>query len=176
MLKSCKLDNLCVNVYFNYTPDLTGTHQSLDHINKRKLYGFKNGMYNKHHSQETKERISNKLKGRIISEEAKLKIGNYHRNKKYNSNIRKKISDSHSKLYYIKDIITNEEWVITLNDFIKLKADENLKRNTLNTAARRNYICNKRYLITYYNADITRNSNIKLDNHGETQLDNPVES
>lgn len=176
ILKSCKLDNLCINVYFNYTPDLSGTHQSLEHINKRKLYGSKNGMYNKHHSLETKEKISNKLKGRIISEEAKIKIGNYHRNKKYDSDTRKKISDSHSKLYYIKDINTNEEWITTLKDFIKLKEDENLKANTLNTAARFNYICKKKYLITYYNADITRSSNIKLDNHGETQLDNPVES
>ena len=38
------------------------------------LYGERNGMYGKHHSEETKQKISEKNKGRILSEEQKQKI------------------------------------------------------------------------------------------------------
>ena len=175
LLKENKDNNLCVNVCFNYVPDHTGKHQNKEWIEKRKLVGNKNGMYGKHHSEKTKRNISNKLKGRIISEEARIKIGAFNKNKKYSIKTRDKISKAHSKLYYIKDLDTNEEWIITLNNFIKLRSTENLKRNTLNTAARFGYICNKHYLIKYY-ADTNNNTSVKLDNHGETQLDNPVVS
>lgn len=41
------------------------------------LYGERNGMYGKHHTQETKEKISATLKGKTLSEETKEKISNY---------------------------------------------------------------------------------------------------
>lgn len=41
------------------------------------LYGERNGMFGKHHTQQTKEKISTALKGKILSQETKEKISNY---------------------------------------------------------------------------------------------------
>lgn len=45
------------------------------HINP--LYGEQNGMYGKHHTDETKQKISEALKGRKLSDERKQEISNY---------------------------------------------------------------------------------------------------
>lgn len=68
---------LCINRYFDYTPDMTGTKQSPEWIAKRIKYGEDNGMYGKHHTEESKAKIRSKLTGRKLSEETKAKIGAY---------------------------------------------------------------------------------------------------
>ncbi len=41
------------------------------------LYGERNGMYGKHHTEETKKKISEALTGREISDEQKQKISEF---------------------------------------------------------------------------------------------------
>ena len=73
LLKSVKNDPLCINQYFDFTPDLTGIKQTPEWIKKRIKYGKEHGMFGKHHTEETKKRISEKLKGRKLTEEHKEK-------------------------------------------------------------------------------------------------------
>ena len=68
-------DPLCINCYFDFTPDMTGTKQSPEWIEKIKMFGERNGMFGKHHSEETKEKISKAMKNRVLSKEHKEKIG-----------------------------------------------------------------------------------------------------
>lgn len=58
---------------------MTGTKQSPEWIAKRIKYG--EGMYGKHHTEESKAKIRSKLTGRKLSEETKAKIGAYQRTK-----------------------------------------------------------------------------------------------
>jgi len=81
LLKQCEFDTLCINCLFEKIPSHLGVKQSKEWINKRKLFGEKNGMYGKHHTEEVKQKISESLKGRIVSEETRTKIGNGHRGK-----------------------------------------------------------------------------------------------
>lgn len=43
LLKSVIDNPLCINKYFDYTPDMTGTKQSPEWIEKRKCFGERNG-------------------------------------------------------------------------------------------------------------------------------------
>lgn len=176
LLKQVEHDPLCINKYFDFTPDCTGMKQTPEHIEKRKLVGCKNGMYNKHHSEETKKLMSNKLKGRIVSEETKYKIGNFHRGKIYNEETRNKISKSKQKIRHIVNILTGQVWNMSITDFIKLFPDQNLNPNSMRKAAQENCIYKKLYKITECaasNGDI----NSKLGENGEyPEVDNPVGS
>lgn len=60
MLKLVEQDNLCINKYFDYTPDMTGTKQTPEWIEKMKMFGERNGMFGKHHSEKlNKEFLKN---------------------------------------------------------------------------------------------------------------------
>ena len=74
LLKKVQDDPLCINCYFDFTPDMTGTKQSPEWIEKRKMFGERNGMYGKHHTDETKEKISKAMKNRVLSKEHKEKV------------------------------------------------------------------------------------------------------
>lgn len=52
---------------------MTGTKQTPEWIEKRKMFGERNGMFGKHHSEKTKKKISEALKGKKVSEETKKK-------------------------------------------------------------------------------------------------------
>lgn len=173
LLKSVESDPLCVNQYFDYTPDVTGTKQTPEWIAKRICYGEKNGMYGKHHTEEAKKQISEKLKGRVLAEETKKKIGDFHRGKVYGEETRLKISKARSKIRHIENILTGESWDISITDFIKLHPDENLNANTMRKAAQEHHIYKKTYRITEC-AAFTSDSNCKLDKIGESpEVDNP---
>ena len=76
----------------------------------------------------------------------------------------------------VKDILTNEEWDISITEFIKLKADENLNANTMRKACQEHHLYHKRYLITEC-AAIISDDNSKLGENGEHLVaDNPVGS
>ncbi|MDE5977077.1 MAG: hypothetical protein K2G70_01230, partial [Turicibacter sp.] len=173
LLKSVESDPLCINKYFDYTPDVSGTKQTPEWIEKRKLFGEKNGMFGKHHTEEAKKQISEKLKGRIVSKEARKKIGDFHRGKVYGDETRQKISKTRSKTRHIENIITGESWDISITDFIKLHPDENLNANTMRKAAQEHHIYKKTYRITEC-AAFTSNSDCKPDKIGESpEVDNP---
>lgn len=135
LLQEIQNNPLCVNKYFGYTPDLTGTKQTEEHIQKRKRIGPLNGMYNKHHSDETKKLMSEKLSGRVVSEETKIKISNFHKGKVYDSTTRQKISQARQKIRHIVNILTGESWDISITDFIKMFPDQQLNPNSMRKAA-----------------------------------------
>lgn len=173
LLKSVEHNTLCINQYFDYTPDATGTKQTPEWIEKRKMFGERNGMFGKHHTEETKKILSEKLKGRVVTEEARKKIGDFHRGKKYGEETRAKISKARSKLRHIENILTGESWNITITDFIKLHPDENLNANTMRKAAQEHHIYKKTYKITEC-AAFTSNSDCKSDKiGGSPEVDNP---
>jgi hypothetical protein len=136
LLKQVEQDPLCINKYFNYTPDLTGTKQTPEWIEKRKLFGERNGMFGKHHTEEAKKSMSEKLTGRILSEETRKKIGNAHRGKVYGEETREKISKARQKLRKIENINTGEIWEISITDFLKLFPNENYTEAGLRSAAK----------------------------------------
>lgn len=174
LLKQYEKDPLCINKYFGYTPDMTGTKQTPEWIEKRKMFGEKNGMFGKHHSEETKKRISEALKGREISEETRKKIGDFHRGKKYGKETRDKISKARQKIRHIVNIHTGEEWNISITEFIKQHPNENLNANSMRKAAQEGCIYHKTYRISA--ASISNNSS-KLGENGEPlEIDNPVGS
>lgn len=173
LLKSVESDPLCINKYFDYTPDVTGTKQTPEWIAKRICYGERNGMFGKHHSDETKKHISEKLKGRIVTEETRKKIGDFHRGKVYGEETRNKISKARSKIRHIENILTGESWDISITDFIKLHPDEDLNPGTMRKAAQEHHIYKKTYRITECAAS-TSNSGCKSDKIGESpEVDNP---
>lgn len=174
LLKQYEHDPLCINKYFGYTPDMTGTKQTPEWIEKRKLFGERNGMFGKHHTEETKKKISESLKGREISEETKKKIGDFHRGKKYNEDTRAKISKAKQKIRHIVNIHTGEEWNMSVTEFIKQHPDENLNANSMRKAAQEGCIYHKTYKIS---AASISNDSSKLGENGEhLETDNPVGS
>lgn len=175
LLRSLQSDPLCINCYFDYTPDLTGIKQTPEWIEKRKMFGEKNGMFGKHHSEETKKRISEKLKQRVLSEEHKRKIGEAHKGKVYGEETRNKISKSRQKIRHIENIHTGETWDISITEFIKLFPNEGLIANSMRKAAQEHCIYKKTYKITEYVAPVE--SGEKSGEIGETPIkDNPESS
>lgn len=176
LLHKYKEDPLCINCYFDYTPDLTGVKQTPEWIAKRIRYGSENGMFGKHHSEETKKIISEKLKGRVVSEETKRKIGDFHRGKIYGEETRNKISKARQKIRHIENIITGESWDISITEFIKMFPDENFNANSMRKAAQEHCIYRKTYRITECEASIG-NDSCKSDEIGEPlEVGNPVGS
>ena len=176
-LKKFENNPLCVNILYDKIPNHLGEKQSEEHINKRKMFGEKNGMYGKHHTEETKQKISNKLKGRIVSEEAKQKIGKAHKNKIVSEETRKKLSKSKSKLRKIVDLKTGKIFITTIPEFCNDKPE--LNPNSMKKAANVGSIYYKRYTIENIenNAAFIGNDNRKLGEYGETlEVDNPVGS
>lgn len=172
LLKYYEENPLCINKYFDYTPDMTGTKQTPEWIEKRKMFGAKNGMFGKHHTEEAKEKISKALKNKKVSEETRKKIGNFHRGKKYKEETKEKISKARQKIRHIVNIHTGEEWDVSITEFIKLHPDENLNANSMRKAAQEGYIYHKTYKISA--ASISNNSS-KLGENGEPlEIDNPV--
>lgn len=96
-------------------------------------FGEKNGMYGKTHSEETKQKISNSRKNKLIgvdnpfygkhhSEETKRKISEIHKGRKLSEDSIKKIIESNNKKVYQIDI--NTEQIISEYDSIKIVADK----------------------------------------------------
>lgn len=177
LLKSVQNDPLCINCYFDYTPDMTGVKQTPEWIEKRKVFGERHGMFGKHHSKETKNKISETLRNRKLSEEHKRKIGNAHKGKIVSEETRKKLSKVNQKIRRIENIITGEIWIMSIQDFLEQFPEKNCKYDAMKKAANIGSIYKKTYKITNYEASIEKSVDEKSGENGETPIkDNPVGS
>ena len=98
---------ICNNIQIYTSPDALRRaikHNSLckscDIIRKNNKVGIKNHFYGKHHTDETKQKISEKRKLQTFSEEARRKIGLAHKNNKYN--LGRKCKNSTRLLFSLK--------------------------------------------------------------------------
>ena len=185
LLKKCESDDFCINCLYKRIPSHLGIKQSEEWINKRIRFGEENGMYGKHHSEETKQKLSDKLKGREISQEAREKIGNFNRGKivseetkqKQSITKKQKIASGEIKKTY-KPVIVEDLKLGTIEYFdgCKLFAEKyNLNYGSVKVSARKEVIYLKRYKIKY--AASISNDSRKLGENGETlEVDNPVGS
>ena len=174
LLKSVEKNPLCINQYFDYTPDMTGTKQTPEWIEKRKMFREKNGMYGKHHSEETKKQISESLKGRVLTEEHRKKIGDAHRGKIVSDEQKKKQSIKMRKKRHIENIHTGEIWDISITEFIELFPNEKFNANSMRKAAQQGCIYKKTYRITDC---VAPKNGEKSGENGEPPIkDNPVGS
>lgn len=177
LLKSVEHNPLCINKYFDYTPDMTGIKQTPEWIKKRIKFGKENGMFGKHHTEETKKKISESLKGRIITEEHREKIRQAELGKEVSEETKKKISKARQKIRHIENIKTGESWDISITEFIKMFPNENFKANSMRKAAQEGCIYRKTYRITECEALGNNIPNEKSGENGESpEMENPVGS
>lgn len=147
LLKKYEDDELCINQYYGIMPDVTGRKQTTEHIEKRKRCGEKNGFYGKHHTEEQKQKISEKLKGRKQSDETKRKIGDWHRNKTVSKETREKLHNLRSFKLEITDLETNKTWITTSVDFCEEHKEYNITPSGINYAARNSGKYKKRFIV-----------------------------
>ena len=185
LLKDNQDNELCINCLFDIIPSHLGRKQSEEWIRKRIKSGEQANMYGKHHSKESKQKISNSLKGRKISDEAKKKIGDFHRgkviseeqNKKQSETMKKKIASGEIKKTYkpikVENIVDNT--VEYFEGCILFAEKYNLNYGSVKSSLRLGKIYLKKYKITY--AASISNSSRTLGENGETpEVDNPVGS
>ena len=146
LLSQVSNDPLCINRYFDYTPDMTGTKQTPEWIAKRIRYGEANGMYGKHHTEESKNKMRVKLTGRKLSEETKSKIGEYQRTKVVSETSRLKMSKAKSKVRLITNILTGESVQMSITEFCREHPECN--PNSMRKAADKGYVYKKTYKVT----------------------------
>ena len=104
MCNRCKMEKDISEFYITRMIDGVIKHNSLckscDIIRKNNKVGIKNHFYGKHHTDETKQKISEKRKLQTFSEEARRKIGLAHKNNKYN--LGRKCKNSTRLLFSLK--------------------------------------------------------------------------
>lgn len=174
LLKSVEGNELCINKYYDYTPDMTGTKQTSEHIAKRIHSGEQASFYGHHHSDETKKIISEKMKERIITETHKERISKALKGKIKSEEHLKNLSKAKQKTYVITDILTGNEFIGKILEFIDLHSEEELRAQSFRDVA-----CGKRSFYKHYLVRAATNSDIsrKSGKNGETlEVDNPVGS
>jgi len=185
LLQKYELDDFCINCLYKRIPSHLGIKQSEEWVNKRIHSGENAPMYGKHHTEETKQKISNKLKGREVSQEAKQKIGDFNRGKIVSEETKKKQSETKKKMIAsgeikktYKPVIVEDLKLGTIEYFdgCKLFAEKyNLNYGSVKVSARKETIYLKRYKIKY--AASISNDSRKLGENGENlEVDNPVGS
>lgn len=159
LLKRCEFDDLCINCLYKQIPSHLGVKQSKEWIEKRKRFGEGNGMYGKKHSVEARNKISESLKGRIVTQETRNKIGDGHRGKivseetklKQSITKKEKIASGEIKKTY-KPVVVEDLELGTIEYFegCKVFADKyNLNYGSVKVSARKEIIYLKRYKIKY---------------------------
>lgn len=176
LLKSVKDDPLCINCYFDYTPDMTGVKQTPEWIEKRKMFGERNGMFGKHHTEEAKNKISAAMHKRKLSEEHKRKIGESNKGKILSEETKKKISKTRQKIRHIENLITGEVWIMSIQEFLEKFPEKECKYDAMKKAANKGSIYKKIYKITDCVAPVE--SGEKSGENGEPPIkqENPVGS
>ena len=159
LLQKYELDDFCINCLYKRIPSHLGTKQSKEWINKRIHSGERAPMYGKHHTEETKQKLSNTLKGREVSKEAREKIGNFNRGKivseeskqKQSITMKQKIESGEIKKSY-KPIIVEDLKLGTTEYFegcILFAEKYNLNYGSVKSSLRKETIYLKRYKIIY---------------------------
>lgn len=175
-LKKYQDNSLCINKYFDYTSDMTGVKQSPEWIEKRKRFGEANGMFGKHHNEETKQKMRDKLKGRKLSEATKEKIKQANLGKTIREDTKQKMSKKKQKIRHIENVKTGESWDMSITEFSKKFPELNINVSSMRKAANEGYNYKKTFKITEI-AAIDSNINRKLSENGENpEVDNPVGS
>lgn len=185
ILKQHKEDILCINCLFEIIPSHLGRKQSEEWIRKRIKSGEQANMYGKHHTEETKQRISKSLMGRVVSEETRKKIGEGHKGKIVSEETKKKQSDTKKRMIASGEIkktykpVIVEDLLLKTTEYFegcKLFTEKyNLNYGSVKSSVRLGKVYLKRYKITY--AASTNDSSRKLGENGETlEVDNPVGS
>lgn len=159
LLQKYESDELCINCLYARIPSHLGVKQSEEWIRKRIKSGKEANMYGKHHTEETKQKISEKLKGRIVSKEAREKIGKTHKGKIVSKETRNKLSKTRKrkiasgeikktyKPVIVKDLELN---TVEYYEGCKIFADKfKLNYGSVKSSARKGTIYLKRYKITY---------------------------
>ena len=176
LLKSVENDPLCINCYFDYTPDMTGTKQTPEWIEKRKMFGEQNGMFGKHHSEETKQKISEAMHNRKLSEEHKRKIGKAHKGKIVSEETKKKLSKSKQKIRKIENIKTGEIWIMSIQEFLEKFPEKECKYEAMKKAANIGSLYKKTYKITDYCVASVESDENRVKTGNILKKDNPVGS
>lgn len=159
IMKPFENDPLCINKLFKVIPYHLGVKQSPEHIEKRKMFGEANGMYGKHHSDETKAKIALAQKGKKLSEERKLQISRVHKGKIVKQNTKDKLSKKYktkfengyislsNKAIIVEDLLedTTKEYVSNV-EFCKLY---NLNSQSVGVYIRKGFVYKKRFKIQY---------------------------
>lgn len=174
LLKLVESDPLCINLYFDYTPDVSGIKQTPEHIAKRIHSGEQASFYGHHHSEETKKIISEKMKERIMTETHKERISKALKGKMKSAEHLKNLSKAKQKTYVIINKVTGYEFIGKILEFIELHPEEELRAQSFRDAA-----CGKRPFYKHYLIRAATDSDIsrKLGKNGETlEVDNPVGS
>ena len=167
LLKKLESDPLCINKLFDIIPSHLGRKQTKEWIDKRIKSGEHANMYGKHHSNETKKQISEKLKGHTVTEETRKKISDSkkgipvseERKQKMSETIKKKVELGTYKKTY-KKVIVEDLVLNTIEEFegCKVFAEKyNLNYGSVKSSARKGIVYLKRYKITYA-ASIGNNS------------------
>lgn len=174
LLKEVENNPLCINKYFDYTPDMTGVKQTPEWIAKRCKSGELANMYGKHHTEEVKKQISETLKGREITQEHRDKIAKAITGIKRSEETKKKVSLARQKTYVIYNILTKEEFIGKILEFLELHPNENFRAQGFRDAACGKISKYKNYLVRAANeSDLIR----KSGKNGEPpEVDNPVGS
>lgn len=107
--------------------------------NRGQFVGPKNSMYGKHHTPETKEKMSKALKGKKISKEHNKKISEYYRGRK------KHYLPPHTKLF-VTNIETGEICVKTAKEVVTMFALQNYIE--LKNIVDKKTIINKTFIIS----------------------------
>ena len=174
LLKEVKNNPLCINKYFDYTPDVTGTKQTPEWIAKRCKSGKLANFYGHHHTEETKKQISKTLKGREITQAHRDKIAKAISGIKRSEETKKKVSLARQKTYVIYDTINKTKFVGKILEFISLHPHANYRAQGFRDAACGKIPKYKNYLVRAANkSDLIR----KSGKNGEPlEAGNPVGS
>lgn len=98
------LNNRADNLQIMTAKDHIKLHRESEITKKRKANkGEKNGFFGKHHSEETKEKLSKLHSGMKESEETKRKIGEARKGKKHNESAKRILSEKHKKKTIVYD-------------------------------------------------------------------------
>jgi hypothetical protein len=185
LLEANEGNESCINVLYGLIPSHLGRKQTQEWIAKRTKYGEENGMFGKHHTEEAKKAMSEKLLGREVSEDARQRIGEAQKNRVRTEEEKEHISDAAKAAYKkgtrkspcispctVKNMQTGE--TETFSSLQAFSDKYELNYFSMKACARQNGKY-KHFKIDYVAS--SRNTGRTSGENGETpELDNPVGS